>query len=188
MANHCEEGHEVDPTTGVCLEGHQPAQGPPVQGVQGAQAAQAQSVSLPCVWAQCTFTTPVVVLTEANLTAMLKYLERHGEASHQQQQGVGQQVSNRLMEKLPRPEATLDMSDTQWREFKREWSRYKRSTGISGQLMLDQLHGCCSAPLRLDMASEMGDELDGMQEGALPQTMKRLAVREFNMDLHYCRS
>ena len=99
-----------------------------------------------------------------NLTAMMRYLEGHVEAEHRQ---VVQQASNRLMEKLPRPEATLDMSDTQWREFLREWSRYKRSTGISGQLLLDQLHGCCSAPLRLDMASEVGDELDGMQEETL---------------------
>ena len=66
----------------------------------------------------------------------------------------------------------------------REWSRYKRSTGISGQLMLDQLHGCCSGPLRLDMASEVGDELDGMQEDTLLQTMKRLAVRETNPMVH----
>ena len=131
--NQCQEGHEVDPTTGACPAGHPPAQPPPAQGsqAQGGQAAQAQPVSLQCVWAQCVFSTPAVVPTEGNLTAMMRYLEGHVEAEHRQ---VVQQASNWLMEKLPRPEATLDMSDTQWREFMREWSRYKRSTGISGQL------------------------------------------------------
>ena len=176
MTKQCQEGHEVDSTTGVCTEGHPP--------VQGAQAAQAQPVSLPCGRAQCTFVTPPVAPTDANIASMVRYLEMHVQAVHQLHQGVGQQASNRLMEKLPRPEATLDMSDTQWREFMREWSRYKRSTGISGQLMLDQLHGCCSAPLRLDMASEVGDELDSMQEDTLLQTMKRLAVRETHPMVH----
>lgn len=178
MTIRCQEGHEVDPTSGVCEEGHPPAQ------VQGAQAMQAEPVSLPCVWDQCAFATPAVAPTEVNIASMMRYLEGHVEAAHQPKQRVGQQASNRLMEKLPRPEAMLDMSDTQWREFMREWSRYKRSTGISGQLMLDQLHGCCSAPLRLDMASEVGDELDGMQEETLLQTMKRMAVRETNPMVH----
>ena len=76
------------------------------------------------------------------------------------------------------------MSETQWREFMREWARYKRSTEISGQLLLDQLHSCCSAPLRLDMASEVGDELDDMQEDQLLKTMRRMAVKETNPMVH----
>ena len=66
----------------------------------------------------------------------------------------------------------------------REWARYKRSTELSGQLLLDQLHGCCSTPLRLDMASEVGDELDNMQEDRLLKTMRRMAVKETNPMVH----
>ena len=118
---------------------------------------------------------------------MVKYLELHVMSAHQVQQVTRQQQqpqSNKLLEKLSRPEVTLDMSETQWREFMREWARYKRSTEISGQLLLDQLHSCCSAPLRLDMASEVGDELDNMQEDQLLKTMRRMAVKETNPMVH----
>ena len=125
-----------------------------------------------------------MVSTEANIASMVKYLELHIMTAHKAQQMLGQLHSNKLMEKLSRPVAMLDMSETQWREFMREWARYKRSTEISGQLLLDQLHGCCSAPLRLDMASEVGDELDNMQEDQLLMTMKKMAVKETNLMVH----
>ena len=108
-------------------------------------------------------------------------------SAHQVQQVTRQQQqlqSNKLIEKLSRPTVTLDMSETQWREFMREWARYKRSTELSGQLLLDQLHGYCSTPLGLDMVSEVGDELDNMQEDRLLKTMRRMAVKETNPMVH----
>ena len=68
---------------------------------------------------------------------MVKYLELHAMTAHQVQQVARQPQSNKLIEKLSRPEATLDMTETQWREFMREWAGNKRSTKISGQLLLD---------------------------------------------------
>lgn len=87
-------------------------------------------------------------------------------------------------ESLKRPLATLDMSEGQWRDFSSQWSRYSRSTGLSGQDAVDQLMCACSDPLRLDMNSESGTKLNSMNEEDLLKAMESIAVRKSNPMVH----
>ena len=59
-------------------------------------------------------------------------------------------------EAMIRPLATLDMTETPWRDFKSQWQRYKPSTGLTGQDITDQLISCCADPLRMVINSESG--------------------------------
>ena len=57
-------------------------------------------------------------------------------------------------EEMTRIKADLEMSETVWRDFIGQWARYKRSTKLQGQNLLDKLVLCCSDTLRLDLKSE----------------------------------
>ena len=87
-------------------------------------------------------------------------------------------------EKMTRPKADLEMSETTWRDFTGQWERYKRSTKLGGQDLLDQLVLCCSDTLRLDLKSEKGEVLDTLTETQLMSAMKKMAVRESNPMVH----
>ena len=50
-------------------------------------------------------------------------------------------------ERMSRPKADLSMSESTWRDFEGQWARYKRSTKLVGQDLLDQLIASCSDPL-----------------------------------------
>ena len=50
-------------------------------------------------------------------------------------------------EKLPRPSIVEDVTETDWNYFKESWTRYKRSTGLEGQSVMDQLWACTSQSL-----------------------------------------
>lgn len=50
-------------------------------------------------------------------------------------------------EKLPRPTITEDTTEADWNFFEESWSRYKRSTGLEGQNIIDQLWACASNSL-----------------------------------------
>ena len=87
-------------------------------------------------------------------------------------------------ERMVRPKADLAMSETTWRDFLGQWARFKRSTKVKGQDLIDHLVTCCSDSLRMDLRSDMGDQMDVMGESDLLKAMKKMAVRESNPMVH----
>ena len=79
--------------------------------------------------------------------------------------------------KAVRPMAHLNMPETKWQFFMYEWTRYKRSTCISGQAVVDQLIDACSEELREDLFRSMGQTMVNANEGRLLDEIKKLAVR-----------
>ena len=55
---------------------------------------------------------------------------------------------------VARPEINLGASEHDWRFFKAEFERYKRSTGVSGTQILDEVWHCQAKPLRSLMQAE----------------------------------
>ena len=60
------------------------------------------------------------------------------------------------VDKRPRPEASQDMSEHEFRFFESEWNLYKRATGIQGQTLVDELWSCMSNDLK-KLAFDQGD-------------------------------
>jgi len=81
-------------------------------------------------------------------------------------------------EKLPRPSIVEDVTETDWNYFQESWTRYKRSTGLEGQSVMDQLWACASQSLAKACyesgatALTTGEELLGM--------MKKLSIKAQN--------
>ena len=85
--------------------------------------------------------------------------------SHQQVQGAASAasgpVSNRNMrERQKKPAAGMEISE--------------RSSGISGQDIVDDLVLCLSDELRLEVTSEVGDSLEAIMEEDLIEAIKRM--------------
>jgi hypothetical protein len=55
---------------------------------------------------------------------------------------------------VQRPEIDLGTSETDWNFFKAEFERYKRTTGIAGQTILDELWHCQTKELRVLLQSD----------------------------------
>ena len=72
---------------------------------------------------------------------------------HQQVQGAASgAVSIRNMrERQKKPTTGTEMFEAKWQD---QWARYKRSAGISGQDIVDDLVLCLSDELRLEVTSE----------------------------------
>ena len=83
-------------------------------------------------------------------------------------------------EAMKHPLATLDMTETAWRDFKSQWQQYKRSTGLTGQDVTDQQISCCADPFRMIINSESGATLNSMAEENILKAMKLMAARKTN--------
>ena len=68
--------------------------------------------------------------------------------------------------------------------FQHQWTLYKRASGISGQEIVDDLWQCLSDPLRMEVTSERGAELESANEEDLLAAIKRMAVLESNPMVH----
>ena len=126
-------------------------------------------MELQCPASSCEFKTPKMGSKEA-----MEYLTLHNSHAHAVQP-VQHHPSSKA-ESLKRPEITHDASESTWRDFELQWKRYKRSTGISGCDVIDQLISCCSSTLRLDLNSEHGDGLNNLTEQQLLDCIKSLAI------------
>ena len=81
-------------------------------------------------------------------------------------------------EKLPRPELKEGSTESDYIFFKDAWKSYKHSTGISGQVCVDQLWACCSPELsKCVYDSGITGSSD---ETTLLSAMKKMAVRTEN--------
>ena len=76
------------------------------------------------------------------------------------------------------------MTETAWRDFESQWLRYKRSTGLTGDDIIDQLISCCSDSLRMNINSDAGSDINTMTEKQILQAMQLIAVRKTNPMVH----
>ena len=81
-------------------------------------------------------------------------------------------------DKLRRPELKEGATEADFIYFKDSWTRYKRSTCLSGQAAVDQLWDCCSPELSRSVYDSGVTCQD--DENVLIGAMKRLAVRAQN--------
>ena len=97
--------------------------------------------------------------------------------SHQQVQAAASvPVINRNMgERQKKSSAVMEMIEVIWLDFLNQWARYKRSSGVGGQDVGDDLVLCLSNDLRMEVASELGESLDDIEED-LMEAIKRMAV------------
>ena len=102
-------------------------------------------MEIQCPAPDCQYKTPEM---EAQLA--MQFLMLHNANVHESANRQGCKP-----EAMKRPLATLDMTETAWRDFKSQWQRYKRSTGLTGQDITDQLISCCADPLRMIINSRV---------------------------------
>ena len=99
-----------------------------------------------CSAPDCEFTTPVGVNDHATI---LQFLTLHVQTAHAaapaaQAARAPPSVTAKI-DKLCRPAAKRDMTEHEYKFFENEWTRYKRATNISGQLLIDELWNTMSA-------------------------------------------
>ena len=138
-------------------------------------------LKLPCPKNDCSFTT-----VECDMVDAKELLADHIKLEHTAAapSNTGGGAAGCKPERMSRPAAELGMSETTWRDYWGRWKSYKRSTKLAGQDIIDQLVESCSDALRLDLRSELGDELYGRTEEDLLKAMKNMAVRESNPMVH----
>ena len=83
---------------------------------------------------------------------------------------------------VSRPEIDLGASEADWRFFIAEFERYKRSTGVNGTTVLDELWHCQAKPLRTLMQAEATTDLT--TEDLLLAKIKSLAVVTLHSAVH----
>ena len=90
------------------------------------------------------------------------------------------------VDKRPRPEASQDMSEHEFRFFESEWNLYKRATGIKGQTLVDELWSCMSSDLK-KLAFDQGDVEALNTEDLMMKRIKSLAVAVLHTAIHTVR-
>ena len=130
----------------------------------------------------CDYLTPAGL---PNYDLVYRDMEMHTRYGHQSpappdrtgDQGTGITGHSRA-DKLPRPSLKDEATEADFIFFKDSWTRYKRSTGLTGQAVVDQLWACCSQELsRSVYDSGVTSEAT---ETALLHAMKKMAVRAQN--------
>ena len=84
------------------------------------------------------------------------------------------------MERATRPSIEMGMTDGTWEFFLGEWKMYKRTTGLNGSAIIDQLLYACSDDFRRDLFNMYGSTMYGMDEDTLLKCIKKLAVQDTN--------
>ena len=141
-------------------------------------------IALECPNAGCTlgkdgdkYKTPEL---EAELA--VKMLDLHVQQNHAK--GEVSFDKRNMRERQKKPSANMEMTEAKWRDFLNQWARYKRSSGINGQDIVDDLVLCLSDDLRLEVTSELGESLEDIEEKDLLEAIKRMAVLVSNPMVH----
>ena len=96
--------------------------------------------------------------------------------------GGGAAVMGKL-DKRPRPQATTDMSEHEFKFFENEWTLYKRATNLTGQTLVDELYSTMSEDLR-KLAFDQGDIAAITTEAAMMERIRTLAVAVLHAAVH----
>ena len=119
-------------------------------------------------------------LFRVNLTTLdlqIRHLELHFKTVHEAARHNAVETASRP-DKLPRPCLEEDISEADWVWFEEQWNRYKRSTGLKGQSIIDHLWTTAS-PALARRCYEAGNA-DNITETKLLERMKKLAIRAQN--------
>ena len=81
-----------------------------------------------------------------------------------------------MRERQKKPTVGMEMSEAKWRDFLNQWASYKRSLGVSGQDIMNDLVFCLSDELRLEVTSELGNSLEAITEEDLVEAIQGMAV------------
>ena len=103
-----------------------------------------------------------------NYCVVVQMLVMNREDNHQQPQSQSitsaPTIGRNLRERQKKPRADMEMTGAKWRVFLNQWARYKWSSGVSGQDIVDDLMLCLPDKLRLEVNSELGDVLENITE------------------------
>ena len=72
----------------------------------------------------------------------VKMLDLHVQQNHAK--GKVSFDKRNMRERQKKPSANMEMTEAKWRDFLNQWTRYKRSSGINGQDIVDDLVLCLS--------------------------------------------
>ena len=155
----CEEGHEIDPDTNKCSQGH--------------PAAQAAGGEVP------------ILLTNKQLQDVITSAVTGALKVQQNALQPPQQSSKSTLRKHDRPKIDLTNNEGHWAFFIDEWCRYKRQSKINATDINDELRSCCAEQLRKELFDLYGAEtLDTLDEDGLLDKIKRVAIKGKNKSVH----
>ena len=131
----------------------------------------------------CDYVTPENL---PNYDLLTTHLQLHASTVHPAPvaaPGLAQQVPSAKVDKRPRPDVTLDMTEHDFRFFESEWELYKRVTKISGQTLVDELWSCMSPELK-KLAFDQGDVQTLNTEDLMMARIRSLAVAVLHAAVH----
>ena len=129
----------------------------------------------------CESTTPPGVNDHATI---LQYMTLHVQTAHAAAPaGPAPPSVTAKIDKLSRPAAKRDMTEHEYKFFENEWTRYKRATNISGQLLIDELWNTMSPDLK-QLAFDQGDVDNLNTEALMLARIKSLAVTVQHAAVH----
>ena len=100
-------------------------------------------------------------------------------------QGSNQDGGAKPRIKAPeRPQIDLGSSETQWAFFSDEWELYKRRASLKPEHLTDELRACCSLELRKTLFDLLGSSLKSLDEKALLEKIRSVAVIGKNKAVH----
>ena len=82
-------------------------------------------------------------------------------------------------DKLPRPNISEGATDSDWIYLSDPWTRYKKSTNLTGQAAVDQLWACCSDVLAGAAYDGMNSHTDKSELRAVRYIVQRLSLGGF---------
>ena len=135
-----------------------------------------------CTAPECTFETPANMPT---WDLVMNSLNQHTTVAHPTPARVPGQPQAVRPKPAPvqRPEVDLGTTESEWNFFKAEFERYKRTTGIAGQTVIDELWHCQTKQLRVLLQSDsLINSLDTEQK--LLDKLKSLAVTTLHSAVH----
>lgn len=158
----------------------EPPQDPPLPNNPGPPQDMVAPEPLACSAPECGWTTPRGV---PHFEQLIQLMSFHNNQAHPTAAEGGNHRPTTKVDKRPRPDVTLEMTEHDWRFFLSEWQDYKRATGISGQHLLDELWSCMTADLKR-LAFDQGGKETLTTEDLMLSRIRLLAVSVLHAAVH----
>ena len=145
----------------------------------------AQPTPQTCSHQGCHYNTPVGV---PDWAGVIQLLQIHTQTAHPPPAppphgGDGGASNKEKLDKRPRPEATTNMSEHEFKFFQNEWNLYVRATQVQGQALVDELCSTMSAELR-KLAYDQGGVEALTTQDQMMERIKSLAVSVLHTAVH----
>ena len=136
---------------------------------------------LPCSAAGCDWSTPPGV---PDFVQLIQLMSLHNNQAHPAgHQGGGEHRPTTKVDKRPRPDVSMEMTEHDWRFFLSEWQDYKRATGVADQHLLDELWSCMTSDLKR-LAFDQGGKETLTTEALMLARIRQLAVSILHAAVH----